>query len=216
MDNLFFDLDGTLTDPFQGITNCIQFALEAMGHVVPEKEALRWCIGPPLTQCFTQLLPEGDEENTRVAVTKYRERYRTVGLFENEVIPGIEPLLIKLHRQGRRLFVATSKPHVYATQIIEYFGYTPYFEAVHGSELDGLRTNKSDLLAHILFQHDLDPKCTVMIGDREYDVYGAKAHNIQTVGVLWGFGSREELIHAGADRIAENPEVLSTILNAEK
>ena len=189
-----------------------QYALEAMGHTPPEREALRWCIGPPLSQSFEQLLPNGDAAKAKEALAKYRERFSTVGLYENEVIPGIENQLKCLHERGHRLFVATSKPRIYAEQIIEHFNFTPYFETVHGSELDGSLVHKEDLLAHILAEHELDPQHTTMIGDREYDVHGAKAHGVHAVGVLWGYGSRDELERAGADAIVERPEELLALV----
>ena len=147
---LLFDLDGTLTDPFIGITRSIQYALDKMGASrIPEAADLRWCIGPPLWESFGVLLESEDKAVQDRAVALYRERYTTEGLFENTIIDGIERLVADLDASGRRMFVATSKPHAYAARIIEHFGLTPHFGKVYGSELDGTRSAKADLIAYM-------------------------------------------------------------------
>jgi phosphoglycolate phosphatase len=197
--NLLFDLDGTLTDPFPGITGSIIYALEKMGRKSPAAEDLRWCIGPPLKNSFSTLLNSNDEQLTDTAVSHYRERFASKGLFENEVYPGIRRVLAELSQSGDTLFVATSKPHVFARKIIKHFELGTYFQHVYGSELDGLRSDKTDLIAHILEQEQIPAENTWMIGDREHDMIGAKANGLQSCGVLWGYGSKLELQQSGAD-----------------
>ena len=193
---LFFDLDGTLTDPKPGITGSIQYALEKLDRPVPSQDELAWCIGPPLRASFVALL--GGEELADRAVALYRERFGEVGLFENSLYPDIPAVLAALSRSPRRLFVATSKPHVFASRIIEHFGLAGYFEHIFGSELDGSRVDKADLLAYALTQSGIDPSQALMIGDRSHDVAGARANGIDAVGVTYGYGTEAELIEAGA------------------
>ena len=193
---LFFDLDGTLTDPKPGITGSIQYALEKLDRPVPSQDELAWCIGPPLRASFVALL--GGEELADRAVALYRERFGEVGLFENSLYPDIPAVLAALSRSPRRLFVATSKPHVFASRIIEHFGLAGYFEHIFGSELDGSRVDKADLLAYALTQSGVDPSQALMIGDRSHDVAGARANGIDAVGVTYGYGTEAELIEAGA------------------
>jgi phosphoglycolate phosphatase len=210
---LFFDLDGTLTDPKPGITGSIQYALERLGREVPSQDELAWCIGPPLRASFVMLL--GREEYADRAVALYRERFGDVGLFENSVYPEIEGVLAKLSRSGFRMFVATSKPHVFARRIIDHFGLNPHFEHVFGSELDGTRVHKADLLAYALEQTGAVPSHSLMIGDRSHDVLGAKANGIDAIGVTYGYGGAEELIAAGARHLCVSPRaVLDVILGA--
>jgi phosphoglycolate phosphatase len=210
---LFFDLDGTLTDPKPGITGSIQYALERLGREVPSKDELAWCIGPPLRASFVMLL--GGEEFADRAVALYRERFGDVGLFENSVYPEIAGVLAKLSQSGFRMFVATSKPHVFARRIIDHFGLNPHFEHVFGSELDGTRVQKADLLSFALEQTGVVPSRSLMIGDRSHDVLGAKANGIDAIGVTYGYGSAEELIAAGARHLCVSPRaVLDAILGA--
>jgi phosphoglycolate phosphatase len=210
---LFFDLDGTLTDPKPGITGSIQYALEKLGRKAPSQDDLAWCIGPPLRASFVMLL--GGEEHADRAVALYRERFGDVGLFENSVYPEIEGVLTKLSQSGFRMFVATSKPHVFARRIIDHFGLNPHFEHVFGSELDGTRVHKADLLAYALEQTGVVPSRSLMIGDRSHDVLGAKANGIDAIGVTYGYGSAEELIAAGVRHLCVSPRaVLDVILGA--
>jgi phosphoglycolate phosphatase len=141
--NLLFDLDGTLTDPFTGITKCISYALNMLDRKLPPGESLRWCIGPPLKDSFAKLLASDDDALTERAVAFYRERFGTVGLFENEVYDGIPEVLEALQKNGHTLYVATSKPVVYAKRIIDHFGLHRYFKWIFGSELDGTRSDKT-------------------------------------------------------------------------
>ncbi len=207
---VLFDLDGTLTDPKEGITQSIRHALRELGRPVPPADELLWTIGPPLRLSFMQLL--GSEDLADEGVRLYRERFGTIGLFENAVIPGIPDLLDRLATEGRRLFVATSKPHVFATRIIEKFGLAARFLHVYGSELDGANADKRDLLRMIVRREGLDAAATVMIGDREHDVIGARTSGIATIGVRWGYGSDEELIEAGAAVLVDRPEEIGALL----
>lgn len=209
--NLLFDLDGTLTDPFHGITRCISHALLELGRTAPPQVDLRWCIGPPLKSSFAKLLASDDDRLTEEAVAIYRERFGTVGLFENNVYEGIPEALEALQGMGHRLYVATSKPTVYAKQIVEHFGLQPYFRAVHGSELDGTRSDKTVLIAHILKREAIAPSETRMVGDREHDMIGAKANGVCGIGVLWGYGTQAELEASGAEACIGHPQALKSL-----
>lgn len=209
---VLFDLDGTLTDPFVGISSSMQYALEKMGRPIPLAEELRRYIGPPLQVTLPLLLASDDPALAEQALGHYRERYSGPGKFENELIPGILEAVQAIAGQGHLLAVATSKLESYSVDIVEHFGLMPYFKAVHGSRLDGSNANKADLIRHIVATEGLDPALTVMIGDRLHDVHGASANGIKTIGVLWGFGDREELEEAGAARIAADPQELPGLI----
>jgi phosphoglycolate phosphatase len=203
INTVFFDLDGTLTDPKIGITASIQHALEKLNLPVPTQDELTWCIGPPLRASFVALL--GGEEHADRAVALYRERFGDTGLFENELYAGIEEALTAVAASGRKLFVATSKPHVFADRIIDHFGLRKYFGRVFGSELDGTRVDKSELLRYALEETATDPASTVMIGDRKHDMIGAANNGMSAIGVLYGYGSRDELTKAGAAHLCKSP-----------
>jgi phosphoglycolate phosphatase len=204
MEAIFFDLDGTLTDPKPGITRSIQYALQKLDHpTIPTEDELTWCIGPPLRASFVSLL--GADHSADHAVSFYRERFSDVGLYENGVYDGIGDVLTTLCTSGHRLFVATSKPHVFAERIIDHFGLRHHFERVFGSELDGTRVDKSHLLEYALKQAAVDPAKTLMIGDRSHDMVGAKNNGMQRIGVLYGYGSRDELLQAGARHVCATP-----------
>jgi len=201
----FFDLDGTLTDPKPGITGCIQYALERLKRPVPEADELEWCIGPPLLDNFERLV--GSKE-AQAGVDLYRERFSEVGLFENEVYPGIDDALAEAAALGAELYVASSKPLVFVRRILDHFELTPRFRGVFGSELDGRRTDKVDLLRYALEQTEVDGQTATMIGDRGVDSIGAQANEMGFLGVLYGYGSVEELRDTGAHRWVEAPEDL--------
>jgi phosphoglycolate phosphatase len=204
MDAIYFDLDGTLTDPKPGITRSIQYALQKLEHpTIPTEDELTWCIGPPLRASFVRLL--GGEHSADHAVSFYRERFSDVGLYENGVYDGIREVLTSLCASGHRLFVATSKPHVFAERIIDHFGLRNHFERVFGSELDGTRVDKSHLLEYALKEASVDPAKTLMIGDRSHDMVGAKNNRMKGIGVLYGYGSRDELLEAGAHHVCATP-----------
>jgi phosphoglycolate phosphatase len=202
MDTIFFDLDGTLTNPKTGITRSIQHALTKLGREVPHEDELTWCIGPPLHLSLAKLVGSDLAER---ALLLYRERFSEIGIYENEVYAGIEATLASLADGTRRLFVATSKAHVYAERIIDHFRLGSYFEHVFGSELDGTRTDKSELLKFALETTRIDPAGALMVGDRSYDIVGARNNGMRALGVLYGFGSRDELTQAGAHGLCAEP-----------
>jgi phosphoglycolate phosphatase len=208
--NILFDLDGTLADPFEGITKCISYALEKLGMPAPERQDLRWAIGPPLRDCFANLLASDDAQLIERAVSVFRERFASIGLFENEVYVGIPEALDGLCKMGHTLYVATSKPTIYAVRIIDHFGMRNYFRSVCGCELDGTRTDKQILLAHLLESQSLASTNTLMIGDRQHDMIAAGANGVTAIGVLWGYGSREELEAAGASTCVTHPRELAS------
>lgn len=203
---VLFDLDGTLTDPFVGITRSIQHALHKLGASVPEADDLRWCIGPSLWDSFAQLLATNDRSELDRAVALYRERYTVEGLYENTLIDGIPEILTALTAAGCKLHVCTSKPHAYAGKIVAHFGLQRHFSKVYGSELDGTRSDKSELIAHILKMESVRPSEAVMIGDRKHDLIGARANDVAAIGVMWGYGSRAELAGEAPAALVEKPE----------
>lgn len=202
---LLFDLDGTLTDPREGITRCIAHALVRMGRTAPPLDELVFAIGPPLRPTFGRLLETDDRERIEAALAAYRERFATVGLFENALYANIRESLQAAHDAGHRLYLATSKPHVYATRILDHFGIATYFSGVYGSELDGRRDDKGELIAHLLASEQLAAAECRMFGDRMHDVLGAAKNGVETIGVTWGFGSHNELTTAGARALCHAP-----------
>ncbi len=209
---LFFDLDGTLIDPKIGITTCLQYALKKLDVPVPDADELLWCIGPPLYRSFAELLHTTDESMINAGVRFYRERFSAVGKFESSLYQAIPATLRRLKSEGFQLFIATSKAHVYAEEILRHFEIAAYFTKVYGSELDGRLTEKADLLAHALNTEQLAPEDCWMIGDRKHDVIGANANQMECIGVLYGYGSREELVNAGARHLAATPDELCEIV----
>jgi len=210
--NILFDLDGTLTDPRDGIVRCIQYALERLGLEPRSEEDLLHFIGPPLRESFCELLNTTDEAALARAVNVYRERYSTIGLLENDLYAGIPEALSALRERGDVLFVATSKPGLYAQQILEHFGLACYFRSIWGCELDGTRGEKADLIGHVLSQEELAPRDTVMVGDRLHDAVGARAHGILPVGVLWGSGDEQELVNAQCKPLLHTPAELAQLV----
>ena len=212
---ILFDLDGTLTDPKIGITTCVQYALHKMGIEEPDPDRLEPFIGPPLIDSFREFYGMNEEEAVR-AVEYYRERFSTVGLFENEVYSGIPELLARLKKDGRKLAIASSKPTVYVKKILEYFSIYEYFDIIVGSELDGTRCRKEEVVEEALEQLSADDKFrkrdAVMIGDRKFDIEGAKAHQIPSIGVNYGYAADNELVEAGADYVVGNVKELSEVL----
>jgi phosphoglycolate phosphatase len=213
MDAIFLDLDGTLTDPKIGITRSIQYALGALDQPVPVEQDLLWCIGPPLKTSFKTML--GSEALAESAVALYRERFSDIGIFENSVYDGIPELLAAL-AGGPRLFVATSKLAVFAERIVAHFALTPYFERVFGPGLDGALAEKTALLQYALEQSGLDGHRTVMVGDRSFDIIGARNNQMTSVGVLYGYGSEAELREAGAQHLCATPQDVRTVLDRLK
>lgn len=210
--NVLFDLDGTLTDPREGITCCIQFALEKLGRPVPLQSELEMYIGPPLRGTFASLLESNDAEMVETAVRFYRERFSTVGIFENELYADVPLMLDRLRAASRRLFVATSKVGIYAERILEHFRLARFFDGVYGSTLDGRFDDKAELLAHLLEREALAAAETAMVGDREHDVFAARRNRLFAIGITYGYGTRRELAAAGADAICDSPTELVNLL----
>lgn len=240
-DYILFDLDGTLTDSKPGITTCVQYALHRMGIEEPDLNKLEPFIGPPLMDSFHDFYGFSEEQGKQ-ATAYYRERYSVTGLFENEVYPGIDRLLADLKAAGKKLAVASSKPQVYVERILDHFGLLTYFDVVVGSDLNGTRTKKEEvveealrqLLPERLFREIMDRKCEsgdtedagidgivsnalkydtiAMVGDRRFDMVGANAYHLAGIGVDYGYAAPGELEKAGADVVAETVEELGKIL----
>ena len=210
---LLFDLDGTLTDPRVGITRCVQYALARQGVQVDDLARLECFIGPPLKQSFMDFYGL-DEAGAAQAVDDYRVRFGRDGMFENVVYDGMRELLAELQRSGRQLFVATSKPWFYARQIVSHFGLDPFFCSVYGSELDGTRTEKHALIAHILREEKLAASDTLMIGDRSFDLVGARHNGVAGAAVGYGYGSEAELRAESPDYFFPTLQVMHETLVA--
>lgn len=216
---VLFDLDGTLTDPVIGITNSLMYALDKFGIRVEDRSELYKFIGPPLFNSFTDYYGF-DEDKANQAVAYYREVYNVTGKYENEVYGGVPELLHSLKEQGCHLLVATSKPEYLAKDILEHFALAEYFCVIAGSDLEGVRNTKGKVIDYALeqFAKQLDismesvKENAIMIGDRLHDVHGAKENEIDCIGVLYGYGSVEELEKAGADYIAEQPKDILAII----
>lgn len=212
---LLFDLDGTLTDPKVGITSCVQYALHSCGIEEPDLDKLEPFIGPPLKDSFMNFY-NMDEGQAEAAIEKYRERFSTIGMFENEVYPRIAGMLKRCKKHGAKLAVASSKPEVYVKKILEHFHLAKYFDVIVGSELDGRRTDKEEVVREALNQlfpdSDIDYDNTVMIGDRKYDIIGAKDNKVVSVGVSYGYGSMEELKAENPDYIVRSVRELEDLL----
>lgn len=208
--HIYFDLDGTLTDPYEGITRCILYALDELGFPHPSDEYLYSCIGPPLYDTFPEMV---GEELTLQAIDLYRERFAATGWQENIPYEGINDVLATIAAAGHTLFVATSKPHIHARRIVDHFGMGKYITKVYGCELDGTRSNKVDLLEYARARNP-GAGHRVMIGDRKHDLIGATANDMAPIGVSYGYGSVDELSAAGAVAIAGSPAELPGIVFA--
>ncbi|WP_151734017.1 HAD family hydrolase ['Paenibacillus yunnanensis' Narsing Rao et al. 2020] len=213
LQSILFDLDGTLTDPKEGITRSVEYALNKFGIQVEHPDVLLPYIGPPLYDSFVELQGFPGEQALR-AVEYYRERYKTIGLYENSVIPGIPRLLEELLESGYSLYVATSKPTVFAEEILRHYGLDRYFKHVAGSNLDGTRSKKSEVIRYVLDENGIRAEQALMIGDRKHDIIGAKACGVASAGVLFGYGSEEELAGAGADYIARRVADIAGIIRS--
>ena len=209
---LLFDLDGTLTNSELGITTCVQHALRKFGIEVEDRRELRPFIGPPLGESF-QVYYGLSKEESEQAITYYRERFSVKGLYENEVYEGVEKMLQTLRDSGKKLVVATSKPEKFTMIILEHFDLLKYFDFVAGATMDGSRGEKADVIRYALEKCEIEDKSEViMIGDRKFDILGAKENGLASMGVLYGFGDRAELEEAGADYIVETAEDIAKIL----
>ena len=203
-----FDLDGTLTDPGIGISNSVMFALEKFGIHIEDRTELFSFIGPPLGESFQEQFGFS-EAQAQKAVEYYREYFRPKGIFENSVYEGIPELLKKLRENSITVAVATSKPYEFAVRILEHFALKQYFDYIGGATMDGRISKKTDVIAHLLEEFgDVDKGTVLMVGDRAQDIAGAKANGLHSAGVLWGYGSAEELQTAGADYLAAEPSDL--------
>lgn len=214
-DYILFDLDGTLTDPKEGITKSVQYALKAFGIDEPDLDKLEPFIGPPLKTSFMEFYGF-DEEKAEEAVAKYRENFKDVGIFQNRVYKGIPRMLRKLKSKGKRLAVSSSKPQIFVERILEHFRLRKYFDVVVGSELDGRRVEKEEVVEEALRQLLGDNKYgheeVVMVGDRKFDVEGGIAHDITTMAVAYGYGSMKELKEAKAEYIVRSVQELRETL----
>lgn len=215
---ILFDLDGTLTDPKLGITSSVQYALRALGIEEPSLDKLEPFIGPPLADSFREFYGL-DEEQTAAAVARYRERFQDQGIYENEIYPGVADMLAALKAGGKKLSIASSKPTPFVERILDYFAIRNYFDVIVGSNLDGTRSRKEEVVEEALRQMlpagmtSAEKKAAVaMVGDRRFDIEGAKEHGLTSVGVSFGYAPEGELEQAGADFIVDTVDALSELL----
>lgn len=211
-DILLFDLDGTLTDSGPGIANSVAYALKKYQIVEEDRSRLYRFVGPPLVESFQRFYGFSHEQ-AKEAVEVYREYYRDRGIYENQVYPGIPELLKRLKEAGKQVILATSKPEQFAVRILKHFGLAGYFDHMAGAAMDETRTAKAEVIGYALGMAGIDqPGSCLMIGDRSHDILGAKAHGMASMGVLFGYGDRQELEGAGADLIAETVEDIGRLL----
>jgi phosphoglycolate phosphatase len=209
-ENILFDLDGTLTDPKEGIVNSILYALDKLGIRENNIVELDSFIGPPLRDSFVKRYNLTDELADQ-AMTYYREYFSVKGLFENKLYPGVVELLHSLTSNGYQLYVATSKPTVYSIQILKHFSLDSYFREIIGSNLDNTRTDKTEIISHIISTYHVPASHSVMIGDRQHDIIGAKNNSMKTIGVTFGYGSVEELLSFQPDFIVNNCKEIESL-----
>ena len=209
---ILFDLDGTLTDPGIGITNSVMYALKKFGIEVSDRSELYKFIGPPLKYSFAEYYGF-NPENVAKAEAYYRDYFKDTGIYENEIYEGIKDVLSTLKNSGKKIYLATSKPEEFANRILEYFEIAEYFDFISAATMDGSRSKKVDIVKYAVENiNTSDTSIIVMIGDRLYDIEGAKETNINSIGVTYGYGGREELVKAGADYIVDEPLELLNIL----
>ena len=202
--NILFDLDGTLIDSAEGVSACIRYALESLHLPCPPGNELTAYVGPPLRQALASICGPLNQALIEDAVALYRERFASMGLYEHRIYGGVREMLSALQLIPYNLFVATCKPQIYAEQVLAHCSLKQYFVAVHGSEFGGRLDDKSLLIAELIESHGLEPGETVMIGDRKHDVAAAKINGLWSIGITYGYGSREELIEADADYICDS------------
>ena len=208
MKSILFDLDGTLTDSQPGILHCFRYTLEQLNLPIPDTQMLRTCIGPPLRESLPWLGVPRDELER--AVTIYRSLYLPVGIWENDIFPGIRELLEGLKQAGHTMYIATGKPESMAVAVLERYGLNGYFQAISGATMGGSRDTKAQIIAHLL--DTVHPENPIMAGDTVYDIAGAKANGIPSIGVAWGYGHLEDMIKAGASAIAHTTDDLFELL----
>lgn len=208
---VFFDLDGTLTDPSAGVLASVRYALGSLGEKIPEEAVLRSFIGPPLADSFVRVLGM-TPQRANEAIRLYRVCYGHGGMFENRVYPGVPHMLKTLKKQGRLLVLATSKPEEFARDILAHFGISREFDFLGCATMDDRRRHKADVIAYALASLALSPRDCVMVGDRCFDVAGARENGMDCIGVSYGFGSKEELRDAGALALADTPQAVAGVL----
>jgi len=209
---LLFDLDGTLTDNFEGIANCIRYALTHLGIPHPDPDALRASVGPPLRETLPRFLGRDDAPTTEAAIALYRERFSDLGWRENAVYAGVPDMLAVAARVSPRVLLCTTKPQMYAEKIVAHFGLAGFLQGIYGTSLDGRLDDKADLLADLLVRENLEGRHCLMIGDRRHDIRAAQRNGARAMGVLWGYGSRSELMEAGAEALLAEPADFSRAL----
>lgn len=215
IDLVLFDLDGTITDPAEGIVNSISHALSAMNRPMIPRETCCRFIGPALLDSFQRYCSMSADE-AREAIRLFREYYGPHGMFECYVFPGIRELFIRLKAAGKRIAVATAKAEPFAIELLDHYGLTEYFDCIAAASLDGSRSDKADIIDHGLAMLGItDRAAVIMVGDREYDVIGAHDAGMQAIGVTWGYGPLAELQQAGADYIAATPEEVADLILSE-
>jgi len=214
METILFDLDGTITDPFLGITKSVAYSLKSFGIEVERLDELKKFIGPPLEESFQEYYGMNKADSLK-AVEKYREYFREKGLYENKVYLGMEEFLQDLKDEGKHLYICTSKPLIFAKEILEYFRLDHFFDGIYGSELDGTRNNKGDVIAYCMNCENLRKEDCLMVGDRQHDIIGAHENHIPCVGVLYGYGCREEFERYQCDYIVEDLKALKSIIDAK-
>jgi phosphoglycolate phosphatase len=207
---ILFDLDGTLTDSGLGIVNCVKYALDKLNISYAGKNLSKF-VGPPLMESFKEEFGFSHEQAER-GVELYRERFKDIGIFENILYDGIPECLCRLKSAGKKIILATSKPEVFAIRILEHFNISEYFDFVSGSLMNNTRDGKAEVIENAINSFKIDLSSAIMVGDRKFDVIGARAFNIETVGVLWGYGTKEELSEAGALKCVETVSELTEFL----
>ena len=212
--SVLLDLDGTLIDSQPGILASCVATLRALGHEPDETLDIKRAIGPPLQDMLRVLLHSYGDDRVDEAVTTYRQHYGESGLFGSEPYPGIGDALREMQQAGLRIYLATSKREIFASRILHHLGFAAYFDGIHGSVPGGALDHKPELLAHILSQHNISPSHSLMVGDRRYDMSGAHAVGMRGLGVLWGYGTQDELETAGADQLVESTaDLAATVLS---
>lgn len=214
MEVIFFDLDGTIINSCEGVTKSVAYALGKMGIAVPEQKVLETFIGPPLLDSLMNTISLSKEKG-KEAILIYREYYESKGVYQNILYPDIVTVLSRLHEMGKRLFVVTSKPELYARDILRQFKIDIFFENVFGASMDRKLSEKEQIIAKAIenIEPKINPLSTLMVGDRKFDILGAKAHALKSCAVLYGFGSKEELTKAGADYLVSNAlEIMDCIV----
>ena len=210
--SVLLDLDGTLVDSQQGILASCRVALRALGRELDDTIDITRIIGPPLEDVMQFLLQPYGDDRVGEAVAAFRQHYGEIGLLRSQPYPGIGDSLRQMQQAGLRLYVATSKRATFARRILEHLELAPFFDAIHGSVPGGELDHKPELLAHILSEHDISPAHSLMVGDRRYDISGAHAVGMRALGVLWGYGKRDELETAGADALVESTADLARMV----